>query len=602
MAKSALIPTLLPEKRILEDLLVIKGITKVYYVDDENNLSIKIEDIRGELRNIHLSGTTDKLADLGFEEFDISTPVEEILFSVEASLKDKDELNHLNFYAALKKISAHDATIIDLERADRLASFFPDGIVESLSPQEWDSRKKAIIENLKKGEKLLILFDEELVHAGDNYANRKGQDLIVELLAEKKRRKVGDRIICTLLTHKIAEAKDELHFRDDLISKRPTRDLTNKDFFPLAKIRLDKPENFADGIKKVIINPHIEALKQNTIALIRQSYKEATRSIAKFDTYDFEDTIINKSFNEGIWEPETIIRISDIVFTAHLKKSMATTGYSKLVNRSIKQAQQYAGINYKVDITMAPYSEKLKWRHRELYEDGQIINMLRQPIGNGDIFKIDSKLFVLVAQPCDLMIRGGNNLGERKTKVVALLQIEEIERKNIEKKLQQTNYSNFNFAMEYFSAEGVMWGAANFKNYLMVDIDYLDLCTLNSEGKGIINVSKPNVKTSFLSKAWEARFKTIKGKLKINHETIKSIKKQLKNLDEVTVEQISAKYLPQFILASTLPMEHQVVYSNGLFNFGVERILSLKEPKSSHLLNRFTKHQSRVAEPHDFAR
>ena len=60
-------------------------------------------------------------------------------------------------------------------------------------------------------------------------------------------------------------------------------------------------------------------------------------------------------------------------------------------------------------------------QHKELYENPSYINKNHLPIELGDIFKKGSKKYILLAQPCDLMIRSN---GKREPELIRVPLIE----------------------------------------------------------------------------------------------------------------------------------------------------------------------------------
>ena len=74
------------------------------------------------------------------------------------------------------------------------------------------------------------------------------------------------------------------------------------------------------------------------------------------------------------------------------------------------------------------------------------------------------------------------------------------------------------------------------------------------------------------------------------------------NSTQIDHQSIENEFYPRLILASTTQVIHQVAFNdNGVFNFSVTRIGKYKDYGATYLLDRYTKHLSRVAEPHDFA-
>lgn len=611
-----------PTSEKLKELLDLLNIKVVYYVDDENNLSdFDVQIIVGELQKIYGLERQDQLAAIQLENWDRSLPQEEVIDALRNLWSGIDFEIKKDLYRQVLNISNGENLQLDFKRAALVEQQIPKELIKVLSPTEWDTEKHKISSTIKTGERALILFDEELKFAGGRFTSEKGQDLIVEV----KKMDVSDKVICTLLTHKISSAKEELKFRDEVISERASQDLGVNDFFPLAKQRLDDAEVFADGIKKTLVNNYFETVKKHTVEIIENAYTEAIKKIKGFDTYDFDATILKSSVKDGVWEPETIIRIADIVFENEVKKRMSETDYALKVNPQLKASQKFTGIDFTVPENMQPYSDKLFLRHQEIYDPGSSINPLRKPLENGDIFTIGDSQYILVAQACDMAVRKKDGkIGLRTAKTATLLKIKVITTDELKKKEKEPgHYFRDKYPLSYFKAGSTDIGIVDFTDYLIVDIDYLDLCVFNKEGECKINLNRLDSK-EYLSHIWENRYDLLIEKIKSYNAKIIGVRKYLRpgflarnvrrlaplairnkpfmsrgNINPALIEK---EFYPKFVLASSNPIDSLVkIEADSTFTFSTKRVAKYKDYGATYLLERYTRHLSRIAEPHDFA-
>ncbi|HMI65043.1 MAG TPA: hypothetical protein VK517_03345, partial [Cyclobacteriaceae bacterium] len=58
---------------------------------------------------------------------------------------------------------------------------------------------------------------------------------------------------------------------------------------------------------------------------------------------------------------------------------------------------------------------------------------------------------------------------------------------------------------------------------------------------------------------------------------------------------------PKIILASSQPIESPITFEKDVFDFAFTRITKYKDSGATYLLDRYTRHLSRIAEPLDFA-
>ena len=98
---------------------------------------------------------------------------------------------------------------------------------------------------------------------------------------------------------------------------------------------------FADGLKKVCLNTFCENIKDQTIEILKAAQEETIRQLKKFDTSDFDLTIFKSSHTEGVWEPETLLRITDIIFNDEVRKLIISKNYMASTNPVICAANEF---------------------------------------------------------------------------------------------------------------------------------------------------------------------------------------------------------------------------------------------------------------------
>ncbi|HNP44487.1 MAG TPA: hypothetical protein PKM63_09400, partial [Panacibacter sp.] len=349
-----------------------------------------------------------------------------------------------------------------------------------------------------------------------------------------------------------------------------------------------------------------ETIKQETINIINDSYSKALEKIRKFDTYDFDEAIIKSSGKEGVWEVETLLRITEIIQKDELQQIMSETHYPNKVNKEIKSSIRFGEVEFNIPDAYRPYSDKVKIRHKEIYSNGELINSLHKPIENGDIFQINDEKFILVAQPCDMMVRGkGNSAGKRTAKYVTLLQIDDITLIDFEKKVKKPNSMSHFLAdkhgLFYFVDGSTNIGLVHFKKFLTVDVDILDLIVYNKSGVCTYTFPENNFNPDLYNTAWEKRFNIIKSKITKCKEIIDlsyiNIRKDLENREDYIID----NFFPQLVVGGSLEKEYKMTFKNNIFNFEIKRILNYKNYGAAYLLDRYSRYLSRTAELHDFA-
>ncbi|HLX54313.1 MAG TPA: hypothetical protein VKR58_10245, partial [Aquella sp.] len=379
-------------------------------------------------------------------------------------------------------------------------------------------------------------------------------------------------------------------------------ELVRGDFLALTKERIKNPELLCDGIKKTLLNRYFESVKDKSISLIEKARTNTSMLFQALDTYDFDTTILRSSYNEGVWEGNTIFRIVNNIYEEEVKKLMINLNYPKIINPILKLSKEISDVEFEIEPEKEPYKQKYKLRHQDIYENGDHINKLFLPIENGDIFEITDGTgkgyYILIGQECDLMMR---EKGSRGSQFSTLAKINLMNKDQYVAELaKNNNYLANKFELYYFEEGTTKVGIVSFLTTSNVDFNMLDLCVFNEEGESKLDITK-QFDTDLLSTSWENRYKKI----------IKGCTSEAKKLD-MLLSEIKARNLPATVrdpivksilpnLGIFSPIGKSDSYENNIFNFGFRRVRRLKSFHAKYLLERYYRHLSRTAEPHDFA-
>lgn len=589
------------------------NIKKVYFVDDAVNLPMDKATFIGLVRTLIADNKIEQLREIEIKNAIDFTQEMEIL---------PDHINQVwdgikpgkqsRYFKRAYELAGEPEAIHDLNVSNNVKDFFAEGIVECLTPNDWVEQRDAIIGAIPAEERILILFDQDLKLAGSPFDVQKGEDLILEL----KGRNVSDKVIATLFTHTTTEVAHELIDRSGICGNG--KGLEVGDFFLLSKSRLDKHDLFTDGIKKACLNTFCEVIKSKTITIIQEAQAQTVERLRAFDTYDFDHTVFKSSFAEGVWEPETLLRITDVIFKDNLRELMNNGTYVPDINDKICAAKEVSDIEIKITSPQPdPYNTKYELRHQELYEPEKHLNELRRPIDNGDIFLITegekkNKCFALVAQECDMMVRGDTGERGSGSEVATFLEIEILTadglynemRRKYESEIKKKKFSNHFFAdkyqLEYFEKGTDKNGLVHFKDSLVIDLNVLDLIVFNDTGEAVLDLNAPTYDKRFHNAAWQKRYEYIQGKFEAYADRLDALNLALVAVPEPQRSEIKIHLQPPFGFLKQLGVA--VSYENRKFNFGIKRIARVRLPKSKNLLDRYYQHLSRFAEFHDFAK
>lgn len=594
----------LPENTIperLNKLFELLKIKNVYFIDDANCKDVDVEIFLGKIRFLHeQEEPLEKLNTVSIEGVNYADPFDVVSATIKEKWPGINQEARLDLLQKINKASEDQQAMMDYEVTPKLKDYFNADKLIYVDPFEWEALIGNLPESLGDNEKVFLIFDQDLKNAGGKFVQTNGVDLIIQL----KDSALKDKAICALLTHEIALTDQELYYRQQVKDNNDAIDYA--DFFPLSKKRLEEPEVFADGIKKTFINKHFEVIKEETIKVVKESYGKALDKIRKFDTYDFDDAIIKSSTKEGVWEIETLLRIMEIIQKDELQLAMSETDYQVKVNKEIKQSILFGEIEFQIPEDYKPYSDKAKIRHKEIYHSGDLINKLHKPIENGDVFELNGEKFILIAQPCDMMIRGkGLKAGTRNAKYVTLLKIDTITLseyiKNVKKPNSMQHYLANKHGLLYFLDGSTDVGLVQFSEFITADVDILDLIVYSDTGSCTFNFAETGFNADQYNSAWELRFASIKGKIEAFKASIDLSMTNIREEVENRETYIADNFYPKLVVGSSSDKVYNATLGDNIFNFGIKRILGYKNYNAAFLLDRYSRYLSRTAELHDFA-
>ena len=462
----------------------------------------------------------------------------------------------------------------DQQSASLLRDLIPEEItLYELAPSDWESEQQAILERVEeKG--LLCLFDHNLQGAY-GYTDSSGIMLLAKMVDSR-----GNRpIICGLLSHTF-EIDEEISRGEEFAEDH---NLRRQDFLPLSKKRLRDPLLFAHGLKMMSLNYNRDFLTTRVKEIAKEANEQANDILMNIDVYNFDHMVLRSSEKEGVWEAETLFRLFETLRRVAFRKAAFTAENRVELNDKITKIRIIRQVETLPNEKECPPNQRQEIMRLELYEDAKFVNEAHLPLELGDIFETGGQKYILVAQPCDLVIRTSGN---RKAQSVFLVRIE-MHRSSQDPK--------FCFHLDYFDLDSRRKGWAKFRNAFHISPDVLDLAVFNSDGQCKYD---PSATVPMLHTPWHNRLQEIKETFQRHREQIDEIYEHIPDLNDETQEYLKAS-LTHRLTASTLDIS--LDYENGIFEFGLRRIDRYRQPGALRLLNHFVAFLSRDAEEHDFA-
>lgn len=461
-------------------ILSALGVARVVYVDDANDDRLSVEDVIAAAL-----GLDEKLLLIAFPELGGSLPDDqEVLTAKIRDLWDRLDptVQAERGQAVVVAARRHDGNETDdVADVSILGQLIPAEKLVSLSPTQWEAQKDQFLQECKD-QRTLFLFDRDFSDAGGD--SEGGIKIIASLLA----RNDTESLICGLLTHTVTPETQPEQWE----SLSTTHGIPRDRFVVIPKLHLSRdPILFAQTLKFAALSPDFAELKRKTKEIIVEAATASANRVEDVSIYDLDHIVFQVSAEEGLWEPDMLFRLHAMFHRSEARRLAHDGGTLEAIAAKLRAV---SGIPTKCDHFPTPASAWTLQRE-ELYEFDAHLNKNYLPLELGDIFERvggeSAKKYILLAQPCDLMVRGD---GERHPELrrVPLAEVVSAER--------NPKYSE---EMPYFDASPSKKWFVKLKTVHFVRGCILDLCAFNQDG--IARLTVDGNAPSGIRPSWKAR-------------------------------------------------------------------------------------------------
>lgn len=561
---------------LAERLLTICGIERVISIDDDNSTDSAPEEL---------------LAVLNAVEQEVLTEVVGPLLSIESGDRDlirdcvqtKWKGLSMEVRAALlagltppaEGISESVTLAVDLRATSKLPEIFGDKL-ERLTLSAWEKQADQFVSDAMP----VTLFLVDLSFTGEERGKEEGIRVIASLL----RMQPQSRIYCGLLSGLFHTSS--VHADSKQIAK--DHDLDPQRFVLIPKDSLDiDPRAFLALVKLVVMNQPAGVLRDAVSKAFADCLKQSHNELAALDVFEFERIVCLTSSKEGVWEPDTLLRVLSLFHKKFVRGSLhgdpdvyKTADYLRAL--SDIRVGKWGGPT-KMEITL----RRLEW-----FDDTDI-NDQHLPIELGDVFRIQSrpnKLYVLIAQPCDLMVRQ-NGKRHHTVENGLLLEATPINDTANEGDNDLEHDAGFAFKLDFFEPERD-W-QVNLRKSHYVCLDVLDLCVFQKDGSSCL--ADGQEMPPLMSEAWRARFPRIAKQMNKICKRYAELMKMTGMKAFVATRIVIGTSVGNVVQCKIDPKSSSIV-------FDITRVGRLKQPRSGALLTRYANALARDAFEHDLTR
>ena len=443
----------------------------------------------------------------------------------------------------------------------------------TLSLGDWEEGCEAILAD-EQAQKTLFFFDRGY---GDERAgtDEKGFELIRDAQARGAR-------YCGLITHTVPVDGEYDAWR----SMASEHDLEPKGFVVVSKGRLNSepPDyyGFLGMLRLTALSGRYADVRAKAWDIFEGSVEEAKSAMEDLSVAEFDRIVFASSRRESVWEGDTLFRVFGILMgraAVHRLRADAT------VYKAVASARRVSAMPERVAKALGKQGQStaaLRMQRYEIYDASAELNAWHAPLELGDIFRVDAedKDYILLAQPCDLVVRGKGLRNREKNRLGRTAAVVEIARGDDKQGAIRGELP--------FYEEGT--GDSRYANYGSAHqmlLAVLDLCVLHTEGRAAVDVGAQC--PELLIEGWEKRAK----KLQKHFHKVLELQRALavKLGDEV-----ASLALPD--ASSTLNIGKEG--SGGEVTYGIRRVMRLRQPWSGALLTEFAQYQARAAFEADF--
>ena len=455
-------------QQAITELFKFMDIKRVVCVDDEYASTVSIEEfiaVCSVLNPTDLQAIPE-LAPFVFDEEDIWR------VQLRAKWEEFEEDTKTQLYRQILLLKGNGET--DTKDAGILGSLLAGHELQELSPSQWKKMKGQLLQDVVN-HKTLFLFDQNLIRDGGSETG--GITLIQEILSSEE---YSDKVMCGLLSSTFEPDIEIARWHE--YAKDYTLDRDK--FVLISKRRLSEdPLGFARMVKLTVLNTHCRVMKEKVSTVLHTVNQQAQNRVEEINIYDFEHIVFHSSNREGVWEPDTLFRIYGLYQRAAARQQAREDAELHALAGRIRNVS-----NISTKSNGVPPLNSWKIQRMEMYERHEYLNSLHMPIELGDIFQqTNGKKYILLAQPCDLMVRSDGKRHHAVTEVTLAGIVDAMPKK---KSSSEIVGHDAHYELQYFDETSGVSRFVSFRKAHTVRLFVLDLCVYQDDGSAKLQLEK----------------------------------------------------------------------------------------------------------------
>lgn len=557
-------------QQAITQLFKFMDIKRVVCVDDEYAFNVSIEEfiaVCSVLKPTVLQAIPE-LASFAFDEADI-WPAQ-----LRTKWEEFEEDMKIQLYRQILLLKDNGET--DAKDAGILGNLLAGHELQELSPSQWNDMKGQLLQDVVN-HKTLFLFDQNLIRDGGSETG--GITLIQEILSSEE---YSDKVMCGLLSSTFEPDIEIERWHEYAKDYNIDRDK----FVLISKRRLSEdPLGFARMVKLTVLNTHCRVMKEKVSAVLHAVNQQIQERVEEINIYDFEHIVFHSSNREGVWEPDTLFRIYGVYQRVAARKQAREDEELHALAGRIRSVS-----NISTKSNGIPPLNSWKIQRMEMYEGNEYLNSLHMPIELGDIFEQSSgKKYILLAQPCDLMVRSDGKRHHAVTEVTLASIVDELPKS---KRSGEIVGHDAHYELQYFDETLGVSRFVSFRKAQTVRLFVLDLCVYQDDGSAKLQLESEC--SSNVIPAW-----------KLHHiELSKVVKKAITRYSDLAQKGVSKDILKLVIPCSSNEnlFKGTIDPKQNAISYDFKRIGRLCQPYSGAMLTKYATYIARTAFEHDFGK
>lgn len=542
----------------LQPLLGAAGIELIVFVDNE--FEVSVDELISALRVIPRDRRphVPHLADVDFNvpDADEEVWIDEVTHRFE-ELSDWERA--ITGADALARSGNRD--LRNQPNAGAIGPLIPQEMTELLTPVEWDERKTQILdEAVTKG--TLILLDRHF---------DEGDEAGIRLLQEVFRHPNADLVRAGIVTNTVTRAQEEALWKE----------LAESFGLPSDRLVVISKENmsrdclsFPQSLKVALLTPQFDTLLTHVANALADAHADAIDELKGVSPYAFERLVFAYSNKEGVWEPETLLRLAGI---STRKRALTRLRGDAAIHGQVREARRIASLQTSETSETTEHAAAIanQLQHSEVFEDGAYVNGVHLPLELGDVFikRGGTTTFILVAQPCDLMVREGGKRAPE-SEFLTLVRLDST---------KPASDPHHWHEIPFFFPEGVS-AYVLLNRHSFVPPEAVDLCVYNESGSIEINIEGTSPER--VTPHWDARFER-------HRAWAADCATKILGVDDPGTRALVTRAV--FRCSESCLASGRLTDNNKVVQFNLLRTGRLRQPASLELLGAFLSYQGRAA-------